>query len=88
MFDFLYLSYFLAGTLEEKIYQRQISKQGLSGAVVDLVKKSEHICFSVDELRDLFTLHEDSDCVTHDLLECDCTQTKHSPGNLHLSCHV
>ncbi|KAM5157204.1 DNA repair and recombination protein RAD54B isoform 1-T3 [Mantella aurantiaca] len=68
------------GTLEEKIYQRQISKQGLSGAVVDLVKKSEHICFSVDELRDLFTLHEDSDCVTHDLLECDCTQTKHSPG--------
>ncbi|XP_072269343.1 DNA repair and recombination protein RAD54B, partial [Pyxicephalus adspersus] len=70
------------GTLEEKIYQRQISKQGLSGAVVDLVKKSEHICFSVDELRDLFTLHEDSDCVTHDLLECDCTQTKHYAGVL------
>lgn len=68
------------GTLEEKIYQRQISKQGLSGAVVDLAKKSEHFCFSVDELRDLFTLHEDSDCVTHDLLECDCTHTKHYPG--------
>ncbi|XP_056378478.1 DNA repair and recombination protein RAD54B isoform X1 [Hyla sarda] len=64
------------GTIEEKIYQRQISKQGLSGAVVDLAKKSEHIRFSVDELRDLFTLHEDSDCVTHELLECDCTQTK------------
>ncbi|KAG8570322.1 hypothetical protein GDO81_011212 [Engystomops pustulosus] len=69
------------GTLEEKIYQRQISKQGLSGAVVDLAKKSEHIRFSVDELRDLFTLHEDSDCVTHDLLECDCTQTRRLPGN-------
>ncbi|XP_018415698.1 PREDICTED: DNA repair and recombination protein RAD54B isoform X2 [Nanorana parkeri] len=67
------------GTLEEKIYQRQISKQGLSGAVVDLAKKSEHICFSVDELRDLFTLDEDSDCVTHDLLDCGCTQTKHYP---------
>ncbi|XP_066434739.1 DNA repair and recombination protein RAD54B-like isoform X2 [Eleutherodactylus coqui] len=63
------------GTLEEKIYQRQISKQGLSGAVVDLAKKSEHIRFSVDELRDLFTLHENSDCVTHDLLECDCAHT-------------
>ncbi|XP_068093765.1 DNA repair and recombination protein RAD54B isoform X2 [Hyperolius riggenbachi] len=68
------------GTIEEKIYQRQISKQGLSGAVVDLAKKSDHIRFSVDELRDLFTLHEDSDCVTHDLLECDCTQTKHHTG--------
>ncbi|KAM9308426.1 DNA repair and recombination protein RAD54B [Gastrophryne carolinensis] len=67
------------GTLEEKIYQRQISKQALSGAVVDLSKKSEHICFSVDELRDLFTLHEDSDCVTHELLECDCAQTKLHP---------
>ncbi|XP_075682028.1 DNA repair and recombination protein RAD54B isoform X2 [Rhinoderma darwinii] len=82
------------GTLEEKIYQRQISKQGLSGAVVDLAKKSEHIRFSVDELRDLFTLHEDSDCVTHDLLECDCTQTKHLPDDakenhfMPRSCHL
>ncbi|KAG8441820.1 hypothetical protein GDO86_010846 [Hymenochirus boettgeri] len=64
------------GSLEEKIYQRQISKQGLSGTVVDLTKKSEHIRFSVDELRNLFTLHEGSDCVTHDLLECDCNSTK------------
>ncbi|XP_053324356.1 DNA repair and recombination protein RAD54B [Spea bombifrons] len=61
------------GTIEEKIYQRQISKQGLSGAVVDLLKKSEHIRFSVDELRNLFTLHEGTDCLTHDLLGCDCT---------------
>ncbi|KAM5314326.1 DNA repair and recombination protein RAD54B isoform 1-T2 [Glossophaga mutica] len=61
------------GTIEEKIYQRQISKQGLSGAVVDLTKTSEHIQFSVEELKDLFTLHESSCCVTHDLLECECT---------------
>ncbi|XP_036914635.1 DNA repair and recombination protein RAD54B [Sturnira hondurensis] len=61
------------GTIEEKIYQRQISKQGLSGAVVDLAKTSEHIQFSVEELKDLFTLHESSRCVTHDLLECECT---------------
>uniref|UniRef100_A0A8C5SQZ0 RAD54 homolog B n=1 Tax=Laticauda laticaudata TaxID=8630 RepID=A0A8C5SQZ0_LATLA len=57
------------GTIEEKIYQRQISKQALSGAVVDFSKGSEHIHFSVEELRNLFTLHEDSNCVTHDLLE-------------------
>ncbi|XP_052572765.1 DNA repair and recombination protein RAD54B isoform X1 [Peromyscus californicus insignis] len=64
------------GTIEEKIYQRQISKQGLSGAVVDLAKSSEHIQFSVEELKDLFTLHENSPCVTHDLLECECTEEK------------
>ncbi|XP_068040916.1 DNA repair and recombination protein RAD54B isoform X3 [Anomalospiza imberbis] len=60
------------GSIEEKIYQRQISKQDLSGAVVDLSKTSEHTHFSVEELKNLFTLHEDSSCVTHDLLECDC----------------
>ncbi|XP_010132809.1 PREDICTED: DNA repair and recombination protein RAD54B [Buceros rhinoceros silvestris] len=60
------------GSIEEKIYQRQISKQDLSGAVVDLSKTSEHIHFSIEELRNLFTLHEDSSCVTHDLLECNC----------------
>ncbi|XP_075438826.1 DNA repair and recombination protein RAD54B isoform X2 [Ascaphus truei] len=69
------------GTLEEKIYQRQIRKQGLSGAVVDLTKKSENIRFSVDELRNLFALHEDSDCVTHDLLECDCAGERSHSGD-------
>ncbi|NXV91189.1 RA54B protein, partial [Calonectris borealis] len=64
------------GSIEEKIYQRQISKQDLSGAVVDLSKTSEHIHFSIEELRNLFTLHEDSSCVTHDLLECDCMGKK------------
>uniref|UniRef100_M3XIU9 RAD54 homolog B n=1 Tax=Latimeria chalumnae TaxID=7897 RepID=M3XIU9_LATCH len=62
------------GTIEEKIYQRQISKQSLSGAVVDLKKKSEHLRFSKEELRDLFILHESSSCITHDLLECPCDQ--------------
>ncbi|NXE76915.1 RA54B protein, partial [Cochlearius cochlearius] len=64
------------GSIEEKIYQRQISKQDLSGAVVDLSKTSEHIHFSIEELRNLFTLHEDSSCVTHDLLECNCMGKK------------
>ncbi|XP_053343890.1 DNA repair and recombination protein RAD54B isoform X1 [Clarias gariepinus] len=61
------------GTIEEKIYQRQVSKQGLSGAVVDLGKKGEHINFSVEELRDLFTFDPNTDCLTHDLLGCKCS---------------
>nr|XP_023504463.1 DNA repair and recombination protein RAD54B isoform X2 [Equus caballus] len=79
------------GTIEEKIYQRQISKQDLSGAVVDLTKTSEHTQFSVEELKNLFTLHESSHCVTHDLLDCECTGGKdHTafvspPGKLCLS---
>ncbi|KAL8181921.1 UNVERIFIED_CONTAM: DNA repair and recombination protein rad54b [Gekko kuhli] len=68
------------GTIEEKIYQRQISKQGLSGAVVDISKGSGHIRFSVEELRNLFILHEDSQCVTHDLLECKCMGKKDDQG--------
>ncbi|XP_042320390.1 DNA repair and recombination protein RAD54B [Sceloporus undulatus] len=68
------------GTIEEKIYQRQISKQGLSGAVVDFSKGSEHIRFSVEELRNLFILHEDSNCITHDLLECKCMGKKDDQG--------
>ncbi|XP_074172338.1 DNA repair and recombination protein RAD54B isoform X2 [Rhinolophus sinicus] len=69
------------GTIEEKIYQRQISKQGLSGAVVDLTRTSEHIQFSVEELKNLFTLHENSHCVTHDLLDCECTGEQDHPGD-------
>ncbi|XP_078543154.1 DNA repair and recombination protein RAD54B isoform X2 [Lissotriton helveticus] len=78
------------GSIEEKIYQRQISKQGLSGAVVDMTKTSEHIRFSVEELRNLFTLHEDSNCVTHDMLDCDCEGKKEQTEkpNLQRSCQL
>lgn len=59
------------GTIEEKIYQRQISKQGLSGAVMDLKNKRE-AQFSREELRDLFSLNENTICDTHDLIKCQC----------------
>ncbi|KAK5862332.1 hypothetical protein PBY51_017741 [Eleginops maclovinus] len=61
-----------AGTIEERIFQRQVSKQGLSGTVVDLGKKAEHTSFSTSELRDLFSL-TDTLCLTHDLLNCSCS---------------
>ncbi|XP_063055233.1 DNA repair and recombination protein RAD54B [Engraulis encrasicolus] len=60
------------GTIEERIYQRQVCKQGLSGAVVDLGKGAEHISFSSEELRDLFTFDPKTSCLTHQLLGCQC----------------
>lgn len=63
------------GTIEEKIYQRQTAKQGLSGTVAD-AKESVKIEFSREELRDLFTLHENTLCLTHDLLQCKCVTSE------------
>lgn len=40
----------VAGTLDEKMYQRQVRKQGLSGAVVD-ARNSERVHFSTEELK-------------------------------------
>ncbi|KAF8468944.1 SNF2 family N-terminal domain-containing protein [Kalaharituber pfeilii] len=58
------------GCIDEKIYQRQLTKQGLANSVMD--QKSSTSSFSMAELRDLFTLDEGTDCQTHDLLGCDC----------------
>ena len=38
------------GTIEEKVYQRQICKQGLSGSVIDAREKKE-VQFSLEDLR-------------------------------------
>ncbi len=70
----------LVGSIEEKIYQRQVSKQGLSGTVVDLSKKAEHTSFSAEELRDLFSFEPNTTCLTHDLLDCQCTGDGNTPG--------
>jgi len=58
------------GTIEEKIFQRQISKQCLSGSVVD--RQKNNVNFSREELKDLFTLEESTTCKTHELLDCNC----------------
>ena len=69
-----------AGTVEECILQRQISKQQLSTSLVDLASSSSNqIAFSKDELKDIFTLHLDDsnehECWTHKLLNCTCQET-------------
>lgn len=61
------------GALEEKIFQRQVTKQGLADSVVD--NKNSASSFSPEELRDLFTLDQRDGCQTHDLLGCDCDGT-------------
>ncbi|KAI9814176.1 MAG: helicase [Pycnora praestabilis] len=58
------------GALDEKIYQRQLTKQGLADSVMN--NKASASSFSREELRDLFSLDEQSVCQTHDLLECSC----------------
>lgn len=57
------------GTIEEKIFQRQASKQALSSAVVDEKEDAERH-FSVDALRQLFSFREDTLCDTHDTFKC------------------
>ncbi|KAF8120081.1 SNF2 family domain-containing protein [Boletus edulis] len=57
------------GTIEEKIYQRQASKQALSSAVVDEKEDAERH-FSLESLRQLFTFNENTTCDTHDTFKC------------------
>lgn len=58
------------GCFDEKIYQRQLTKTGLADSVMD--QKSTVGSFTMDELRNLFTLDTDTECQTHDLLACTC----------------
>ncbi|GKZ30687.1 helicase [Aspergillus brasiliensis] len=60
----------LKGSLEEKIWQRQVTKIGLADSVME--KRDSVAQFSRDELKDLFRLDEESKCQTHELLGCDC----------------
>lgn len=78
----------LVGSIEEKIYQRQVSKQGLSGTVVDLTKKGEHISFSAEEMRDLFTFDSNTSCLTHDLLDCQCSGDGKTPGKTKMQTYM
>eukprot|EP01063_Lacrimia_lanifica_P035548 TRINITY_DN6804_c0_g1_i1.p1 TRINITY_DN6804_c0_g1~~TRINITY_DN6804_c0_g1_i1.p1 ORF type:complete len:1079 (+),score=461.67 TRINITY_DN6804_c0_g1_i1:49-3285(+) len=63
------------GSIEEKVYQRQVSKQGLSANVMDATDKSKQH-FTNNDLKSLFTLKTDTVCETHDLLQCRCKQPK------------
>lgn len=64
-----------SNTIEERMYQRQITKQGLSGVVVDLKSTDSRSLpsFSVEQLKELFSpVNTASLCITHDMLSCNC----------------
>ena len=69
-----------AGSIEEKIFQRQVNKQGLTGAVVDAkLGDNQMPAFDTEQLRRLFHLDEKTLCETHDLLDCHCMTGSSSP---------
>ncbi|KAF9529285.1 P-loop containing nucleoside triphosphate hydrolase protein [Crepidotus variabilis] len=62
-----------AGTIDEKIYQRQVTKLGLSDSLMGSGPAgSKSDSFTRKDLRDIFRVHADTPCNTHDLLQCNC----------------
>ncbi|KAJ1461318.1 P-loop containing nucleoside triphosphate hydrolase protein, partial [Pelagophyceae sp. CCMP2097] len=57
------------GTVEEKIFQRQLAKDGLNGVLDD---KDAVNAFDTTELRRLFSLTATATSDTHEQLRCDC----------------
>ncbi|CAB3409155.1 unnamed protein product [Caenorhabditis bovis] len=63
------------GTIEEKMLQRQIKKTGL-GCVIDAIEIGDCVSkFTEDELADIFSFADDTECNTHDLCQCKCDGT-------------
>jgi len=58
-----------AGTIEEKMLQRQLHKKALSGVVVDSHATEDSRRFSVTDLRSLFKYTESTSTI-HDSLHC------------------
>ncbi|EJT99579.1 hypothetical protein DACRYDRAFT_109677 [Dacryopinax primogenitus] len=64
------------GTIDEKVYMRQVIKTGLTLMAGDGDGKAKGDSFTHDELRDLFRIHTHTPCHTHDLLDCDCAASR------------
>ena len=62
--------FLMAGGIDEKIWQRQVTKLGLASNIME--QKSGSSNFTKEELKDLFRLDEGLSCQTHDLLGCPC----------------
>lgn len=64
----------LTGTIDEKVFQRQITKQGLADQFMEGVSdQGDRVnSFTYGELKDLFTYHKNTISNTHDLLGCRC----------------
>ncbi|PIA56435.1 hypothetical protein AQUCO_00700632v1 [Aquilegia coerulea] len=74
----VYIYRFLStGTIEEKVYQRQMSKEGLQKVIQQEQKENNNAqgnLLSTEDLRDLFTFHENSRSEIHENMNCNrCT---------------
>ena len=58
--------FLIKGAIDEKIFQRQVTKTGLADAIVDSKKTGQH--FTHDELRALFRLDEGEACQSSEYL--------------------
>ncbi|KAJ7001101.1 protein CHROMATIN REMODELING 25 [Populus alba x Populus x berolinensis] len=70
----VYIYRFLStGTIEEKVYQRQMSKEGLQKVIQheqnDSLAAQEN-CLSTEDLRDLFTFQENVRSEIHEKMNC------------------
>nr|GEW51041.1 protein chromatin remodeling 25 [Tanacetum cinerariifolium] len=69
----VYIYRFLStGTIEEKVYQRQMSKEGLQKVIQQeqADSKIQGNNLSTEDLRDLFTFHEDARSDIHEKMNC------------------
>ena len=73
--------FFATGSIEEKVFQRQLSKESLQN-VVNGEGTLEQASMSKDELRQLFTLDQTTVSDTHDSVGCD-----KCPGAHYAGCH-
>ncbi|KAG2375408.1 Protein CHROMATIN REMODELING 25 [Vigna angularis] len=79
----VYIYRFLsAGTIEEKVYQRQMSKEGLQKVIQQeqtdsLVSQGNFL--STEDLRDLFTFHENIKSEIHEKMRCSRCETHGGP---------
>lgn len=67
------------GTVEEKIFQRQLSKEGLQSVVDD---KDQVNALSTKDLRNLFKLRSSTPSDTHDKLRCERCEIIHDDEEL------
>jgi len=79
-----YVYRFLAtGSIEEKVFQRQLSKEGLQSVVAE--EQSLESAISINELKDLFRLREDTISDTHEKYKCErCSAEKISHSCLEI----
>ncbi|MFH4975947.1 hypothetical protein AB6A40_002656 [Gnathostoma spinigerum] len=63
------------GTIEEKILQRQIMKTGLGAVISSDCDSVVDFTEDNDEIRDIFSRNEITQCETHDRLGCECGGT-------------